>query len=167
MKKFKENPPCAGGAQQKRRAIPTVAQSRECQGKKDTVQGRGLEIKLPGFRWKPYSAKTLYLITLSLLYWQFHHNFIQHVERESKATVTLELTQKSSNWMLAEGEEAEVWGELLCHPGVSAILVFTVLRADSPGMRCHLPKGSSAGLRRMSRLKGAQKYDCDVLCGYF
>lgn len=67
--------------------------------------------------------------------------------------------------MLAEGEEAEVWGELLCHPGVSAILVFTVLRADSPGMRCHLPTGSSAGLRRMNRLKGAQKYDCDVLCG--
>ena len=92
-KKFKENPPCIGGTQQKRRAIHTVAQSCEWHGKKDTVQGWGPEIPLPGFCRKPYSAKTLYVITLSLLYWQFHHNFIQQLERESKATVTLELMQ--------------------------------------------------------------------------
>ena len=50
--------------------------------------------------------------------------------------------------MLAEGEEAELWGGaagvtgVTGRPGVTAILVFTVLRADSLGMRCHLAKGS-------------------------
>ena len=47
--------------------------------------------------------------------------------------------------MLAEGEEAEIWGGaagVTGRPGVTAILVFTVLRADSLGMRCHLAKGS-------------------------